>query len=100
MGGSEEGDSQLEDSDGDDESDSADQGDEDDEEYDEDEEEEDIEPSLKYERLGGDTAQLLEKDSACALAISDSGIVSTRLHPPTLLVTHCLTNSYLEPTTE
>jgi vacuolar protein sorting-associated protein 41 len=48
----------------------------DEEDEDEDDEEEDIEPSLKYERLLGDTPQLLEKDSACALAISDSAIVS------------------------
>ncbi|KAH7343609.1 vacuolar assembling protein VPS41 [Rhizoctonia solani] len=48
---------------------------EEEEDYDEEEEEEeeeDVEPSLKYERMGGDTAQLLEKDSACALAMSDS----------------------------
>ncbi|ELU45698.1 vacuolar assembling protein VPS41 [Rhizoctonia solani AG-1 IA] len=38
----------------------------------EEDEEEDVEPSLKYERLGGDTSQLLEKDSACAIAISES----------------------------
>ncbi|CAE6469171.1 unnamed protein product [Rhizoctonia solani] len=46
-----------------------------DEDEDEDEEEEDVEPSLKYERMGGDTSQLLEKDSACALAMSDSVIL-------------------------
>lgn len=46
---------------------------------DEDEEEEDIEPSLKYERLAGNTPQLLEKDSACALVISSTSVVSIRI---------------------
>lgn len=46
---------------------------------DEDEEDEDIEPSLKYERLAGNTSQLLEKDSACALVISSTSVVSARI---------------------
>jgi hypothetical protein len=54
---------------------SGDSEDEDDEESDQDEEE-DLEPSLKYEIFGGDTAQLLEKDSACALVVSDTAVVS------------------------
>ncbi|KAK4056323.1 Vacuolar protein sorting-associated protein 41 [Microbotryomycetes sp. JL221] len=49
---------------GDDESDS--EGDED--------EDEDEEPALKYERFGGDTADLLSRDSASALAVSQKHI--------------------------
>ncbi|KDN51156.1 hypothetical protein RSAG8_00785, partial [Rhizoctonia solani AG-8 WAC10335] len=60
---------------GDTESDEEDEDEDYDEDEDAEEEEEDIEPSLKYERMGGDTPQLLEKDSACALAISDSVIL-------------------------
>lgn len=44
----------------------ADADDEDDEEDDEDEEE----PALKYERLGGSATDLLEKDTASAVAVS------------------------------
>ncbi|KAM0792872.1 hypothetical protein ACM66B_002635 [Microbotryomycetes sp. NB124-2] len=43
------------------------EGEEEDEDEDEDEEEE---PTLKYQRLGGDTAQLLSRDSVSALAVS------------------------------
>ncbi|KAG9084104.1 Vacuolar protein sorting-associated protein 41 [Ceratobasidium sp. UAMH 11750] len=42
---------------------------------DEEDEDEDPEPSLKYEILGGDTAQLLEKDSACAVIISTTAVL-------------------------
>jgi vacuolar protein sorting-associated protein 41 len=48
--------------------------DEEDEEGDEDEEEE--EPALKYDRLGG-IQELLKKDSASALAISNKFLVNT-----------------------
>ncbi|KAF8759668.1 Vacuolar assembling protein VPS41 [Rhizoctonia solani] len=54
---------------------SDDDDDDDDDNDNEEDEEEDVEPSLKYERLGGDTSQLLEKDSACAIAISESAIL-------------------------
>ena len=47
------------------------------EEEDSDEEdEEDEEPALKYERLGGITQQLLQKDSASAIAYANQRIVS------------------------
>ena len=49
-------------------------GDEDDSEEDEDEEDE--EPALKYERFGGITHQLLQKDSASAIAYANQRIVS------------------------
>jgi hypothetical protein len=45
--------------------------DEDDDDGDEDEEEEE-EPALKYERLGGAVPELLQKDAASALAISEN----------------------------
>ncbi|CUA69567.1 Vacuolar protein sorting-associated protein 41 homolog [Solanum lycopersicum] [Rhizoctonia solani] len=64
------------DDEGDTESGEEDEDEDYDDEDEEEEEEEDVEPSLKYERMGGDTPQLLEKDSACALAISDSAIAS------------------------
>lgn len=51
-------------------------GDEEDSEEDEDEDEEDEEPALKYERLGGITHQLLQKDSASAIAYANQRIVS------------------------
>lgn len=50
--------------------------DEDDEDDDEEEEEEEEEPALKYERLGGSAHELLEKDSASALAVSSQLLVS------------------------
>ncbi|KAF8709023.1 Vacuolar assembling protein VPS41, partial [Rhizoctonia solani] len=62
-------------SDDDEEDDDYNDDDDEDEDDNEEDEEEDVEPSLKYERLGGDTSQLLEKDSACALAISESAIL-------------------------
>ncbi|KAG8782576.1 Vacuolar protein sorting-associated protein 41 [Ceratobasidium sp. 428] len=49
------------------EDDGTDEGDDDDEE--------DLEPSLKYEILGGDTGQLLEKDSACAVVVSATAVL-------------------------
>jgi hypothetical protein len=52
--------------------------DEDDDEDDEDDEdyEDDEEPSLKYKRIGGALDDLLKKDSASALAISNKLLVS------------------------
>lgn|ERR1700722_3092537 len=44
---------------------------------DDDDEEEDEEPSLKYERIGGALPDLLKKDSASSLAISNKLLVST-----------------------
>lgn len=49
---------------------------EDEEDEDEDEDEDDEEPALKYERLGGITHNLLQKDSASALAYSNQRFVS------------------------
>ena len=49
-----------------------DEGDSEDEEEDDDEE-----PALKYERIGGALNDLLKKDSASALAISNRLMVST-----------------------
>ncbi|KAI9569265.1 hypothetical protein HD554DRAFT_2092425 [Boletus coccyginus] len=46
-------------------------GEEEDEEEDDDDEEEEEEPSLKYERMGGAVNDLLKKDSASALAVSN-----------------------------
>ena len=53
--------------------DAEEESDDDDEEESEDEseEEEDEEPALKYERIGGSVGDLLKKDSASALAISN-----------------------------
>ena len=48
---------------------------EDDEDYDEDEDEDDEEPALKYERLAGSVPDLLLKDSASSLAVTDKLIV-------------------------
>jgi hypothetical protein len=45
------------------------------EEDDEDEEEDDEEPSLKYQRIGGAVPDLLRKDSASALAVSNKLLV-------------------------
>jgi hypothetical protein len=42
---------------------------------DEDDEDEDEEPALKYERIGGSVSDLLKKDSASALAISNKIMV-------------------------
>lgn len=52
--------------------DDEDEDDEDDEDYDEDD---DDEPALKYERLGGSVHDLLQKDSASALAHSHQRLV-------------------------
>ena len=51
------------------------EGDMDDEEEEE-EEDEDEEPALKYERIGGALPDLLKKDSASALAISNKLLVN------------------------
>lgn len=62
-----------------------DEGSGEDEADDEDEDDEDDEePALKYERLGGSTAELLQKDSASALAYSTQRLVRVlRRHSPT-----------------
>jgi len=49
---------------------------EDDEDYEE-EDDEDEEPALKYERLAGSVPDLLLKDSASSLAVTDKLIVRT-----------------------
>jgi hypothetical protein len=49
---------------------------EDEDEEDEDDDEDDEEPALKYERLGGALGDLLKKDSASALAVSNKLLVS------------------------
>ena len=64
----------------DDEEEGSDDGDydsEDDEYYDEDDEDDDEEPALKYERLAGSVPDLLLKDSASSLAVTDKLIVRT-----------------------
>lgn len=50
-----------------------------DEDGDEEDEDEDEEPALKYERIGGSIPDLLKKDSASALAISNKIMVNTIL---------------------
>ena len=57
----------------------ASEGDEEDDE-DEDDEDEDEEPTLKYERLGGSVHDLLQKDSASALAYSQKKLVRLTTH--------------------
>jgi len=52
---------------------------------DEDEDEDDEEPALKYERLAGSVPDLLLKDSASSLAVTDKLIVRT----PQLLFGSC-----------
>lgn len=52
------------------------------EDDDEESEEEDEEPALKYERLGGSTNELLQKDSASALAYAKERIVRLSLPFP------------------
>jgi hypothetical protein len=52
----------------------------------EDDEEEDEEPALKYERLGGAVPDLLQKDSASALAIANKVIASFISNFPTLFM--------------
>ena len=56
-------------------SDDEDYDSEDGEEYDEDEDEDDEEPALKYERLAGSVPDLLLKDSASSLAVTDKLVV-------------------------
>ena len=52
-----------------------DEEDEEEESEEDEEEEEDEEPSLKYERIGGAVPDLLKKDSASALAVSNKSLV-------------------------
>lgn len=54
----------------------SDSSEEDVEEDDDDEEEDDEEPSLKYQRITGAVPDLLKKDSASALAVSNKLLVS------------------------
>jgi len=56
-----------------------DEGDSEDEDEDD---EDDEEPALKYERIGGSLNDLLKKDSASALAISNRLMVCTHTYPP------------------
>ena len=58
-------------------SDCGDYDSEDGEDYDEGEDEDDEEPALKYERLAGSVPDLLLKDSASSLAVTDKLIVRT-----------------------
>jgi len=51
---------------------------EDDEDYDDEDDEDDEEPALKYERLAGSVPDLLLKDSASSLAVTDKLIVRTQ----------------------
>ena len=51
-------------------------GDDSEEDEEEEEEEEEEEPALKYERMGGSTHELLERDSASSLAVSNKLFVS------------------------
>jgi hypothetical protein len=69
-------------SDGTEDEEDEDEGDEDDnEEDDEDEDEdEDEEPALKYERFGGAFQDLLKKDSASALVVSNKYLVRCHSH--------------------
>jgi hypothetical protein len=60
-------------SEGTDEDDEDDEGDEDDNE--DEDEDEDVEPTLKYERFGGAFHDLLKKDSASALVVSNKFLV-------------------------
>ena len=60
----------------DDQSEHAEDEEEDGEEDDDDDDEDDEEPALKYERLGGAAADLLEKDTASAVAVSQKVLVS------------------------
>lgn len=56
-------------------SDEEDYDSEEDEEYDEEDDEDDEEPALKYERLAGSVPDLLLKDSASSLAVTEKFIV-------------------------
>ena len=57
-------------------SEGSDEEDEETDEEEEDDEDDDEEPALKYERFGGIVPQLLQKDSASALAYSNQRLVS------------------------
>lgn len=54
--------------------------DEEEDEEDEEDEDEDEEPALKYERMGGIVHNLLQKDSASALAYSNQRFVRSQTH--------------------
>ena len=73
----------------------ASEGDEEDDE-DEDEEDEDEEPTLKYERLGGSVHDLLQKDSASALAYSQKKLVRLATHANALSIVP-MKARFLEP---
>jgi hypothetical protein len=73
------------DGDGEDEDD---EGREVEEEYEEDEEDDDDEPALKYERFSGAFQDLLKKDSASALAVSNKFLVEGVVATQCLLLTH------------
>jgi hypothetical protein len=62
-------------SDGTEDEEDEDEGDEDDIEEDDEDEDEDEEPALKYERFGGAFQDLLKKDSASALVVSNKYLV-------------------------
>ena len=58
-------------------SDDEDDDSQDDEDYNDEDDEDDEEPALKYERLAGSVPDLLLKDSASSLAVTDKLIVRT-----------------------
>ena len=63
---------------------------EDDEDYDEEgDDDDDDEPALKYERLAGSVPDLLLKDSASSLAVTDKLIVRTLQSCPSQRLTCC-----------
>jgi hypothetical protein len=62
-------------SEGTDDEEGEDEGDEDDDEDEDEDEDEDVEPTLKYERFGGAFHDLLKKDSASALVVSNKFLV-------------------------
>ena len=73
----------------------ASEGDEEDDE-DEDDEDDDEEPTLKYERLGGSVHDLLQKDSASALAYSQKKLVRLVTHANALSIV-LMKARFLEP---
>jgi hypothetical protein len=77
----EEGEDEDEDEDEGDEDDNEEEEEDDNEEEDEDEDEdEDEEPALKYERFGGAFQDLLKKDSASTLVVSNKYLVRCYSH--------------------
>jgi hypothetical protein len=75
---------QSEETEGQGDADEDEEGEEDEEEQDEDEDDDDDEPALKYERFGGAFQDLLKKDSASALAVSNKFLVEA------VVITRCL----------